>query len=171
MGSRVAVVVEDDIDVRDLIELLLSQSGFSVVTALDGPSGVAAVREHNPVLTTIDVTMPGMDGLTAATWLREFSTTYLIMVTAKSTEADIIRGFEAGVDDYLVKPFRPSELRARIDAGLRRLSLAALQTNPSAVEETQTAPESWAAQAARELRAQSMTRIDGSAARMADRWG
>ena len=116
----VAVIIEDDPDVRDLIDIVLTQSGFTTVVTENGPDGVEAVRKHNPLITTLDVNMPGMDGFAAAKRLREFSSTYLIMITALADEIDVVQGFEAGADDYLVKPFRPRELRARADSMLRR---------------------------------------------------
>jgi DNA-binding response OmpR family regulator len=116
----VAVIIEDDPDVRDLIDIVLTQSGFSTVITENGPEGVEAVRTHNPLITTLDVNMPGMDGFAVAKRLREFSSTYLIMITALADEIDLVQGFEAGADDYLVKPFRPRELRARADSMLRR---------------------------------------------------
>lgn len=115
-----AVIIEDDPDVRDLIDIVLTQSGFRTILAVDGPSGLEAVREHEPLLTTLDVNMPGMDGFAVAKRVREFSSTYLIMITAMADEIDVVTGFEAGADDYLVKPFRPRELRARADSMLRR---------------------------------------------------
>ena len=116
----VAVIIEDDPDVRDLIDIVLTQSGFRTVVTENGPDGVEAVRKHNPLITTLDVNMPGMDGFAVAKRLREFSSTYLIMITALADEIDVVQGFEAGADDYLVKPFRPRELRARADSMLRR---------------------------------------------------
>ena len=116
----VAVIIEDDPDVRDLIDIVLTQSGFRTVVTENGPAGVEAVRAHNPLITTLDVNMPGMDGFAVAKRLREFSSTYLIMITALADEIDVVQGFEAGADDYLVKPFRPRELRARADSMLRR---------------------------------------------------
>ncbi len=116
----VAVIIEDDPDVRDLIDIVLTQSGFSTVVTENGVDGVEAVRKHNPLITTLDVNMPGMDGFAVAKRLREFSSTYLIMITALADEIDLVQGFEAGADDYLVKPFRPRELRARADSMLRR---------------------------------------------------
>ncbi|WP_122818450.1 response regulator transcription factor [Nocardioides pantholopis] len=135
-----AVIVEDDPDVRDLIDIVLTQSGFRTVVAGDGPAGVEAVREHRPLLTTLDVNMPGMDGFAVAKRLREFSDTYLIMITALSDEIDVVQGFEAGADDYLVKPFRPRELRARADSMLRRPRPHAV---PAAAEAAQVPDADW----------------------------
>jgi two-component system OmpR family response regulator len=158
---RTAVIADDDPDTRDLIHMVLTQSGFQVVLASDGRETIDAVREHNPLLTTLDVNMPGMDGFAVAKRLREFSQTYLIMITSLTEEVDIIRGFEAGADDYLVKPFRPRELRARADAMLRRsVSATGAAATPGAVREPgptpdpppEPEPESWAASAAREFR-------------------
>jgi two-component system OmpR family response regulator len=161
---RLAVIAEDDAEVRDLIHLVLSQSGFTVVLAADGLEAIAAVREHEPLLTTLDVNMPGMDGFAVAKRLREFSRTYLIMITSLTSEVDIIRGFEAGADDYLVKPFRPRELRARADSMLRRAAYAESESEkasapasglePAPPRQPDAEPEvsSWAGQAAAELR-------------------
>jgi DNA-binding response OmpR family regulator len=153
---RYAVVIEDDVDTRELIDLVLTQSGFTVVTAEDGRAGIEAVRKHQPMLTTLDVQMPGMDGFAVAKRLREFSLTYLIMLTSMASEIDIIQGFEAGADDYLVKPFRPRELRARADAMLRRMRLGTPAEAAGAADgrhhNSEPQAESWAAAAARELR-------------------
>ncbi|WP_395696112.1 winged-helix domain-containing protein [Nocardioides sp.] len=157
----VAVIIEDDPDVRDLIDIVLTQSGFRTVVTENGPDGVDAVRAHNPLITTLDVNMPGMDGFAVAKRLREFSNTYLIMITALADEIDVVQGFEAGADDYLVKPFRPRELRARADSMLRR-PRTRFETPTGWVdddhEHEHDAPvaeepreESWAAAAARDL--------------------
>ncbi|GEP35563.1 hypothetical protein NSZ01_33310 [Nocardioides szechwanensis] len=154
-----AVIIEDDADVRELIDIVLTQSGFTTVVAEDGPSGVEAVHAHNPLITTLDVNMPGMDGFAVAKRLREFSSTYLIFITSLGDEIDVVQGFEAGADDYLVKPFRPRELRARADSMLRRPrvrqdSPAGPEAGPSAAPAAPVAPveETWAAKAARELK-------------------
>ncbi|GAA4735220.1 hypothetical protein GCM10023350_18710 [Nocardioides endophyticus] len=157
-GSQwVAVIIEDDPDVRDLIDIVLTQSGFTTIVTENGTDGVEAVRKHNPLITTLDVNMPGMDGFAVAKRLREFSSTYLIMITALADEIDVVQGFEAGADDYLVKPFRPRELRARADSMLRRPRTRV--DKPRAWAETDQEPEpaapatptSWAAPAARDL--------------------
>lgn len=117
---RVAVVIEDDADIRDLIEMTLSQAGFTVHTAGDGPSGVELVRLHAPAVTTLDISMPGIDGFEVARRIRTFSSTYLVMLTARDEEIDTLMGLDSGADDYLTKPFRPRELRARVEALMRR---------------------------------------------------
>ncbi|MCS5735631.1 response regulator transcription factor [Herbiconiux daphne] len=117
---RVAVIIEDDADIRHLLETVLTQAGFEVVATGNGLDGVQAVRAYDPMVTTLDVSMPGIDGFEAAKRIRAFSNTYLVMLTARDEEIDTLQGLEAGADDYLTKPFRPRELRARIEAMMRR---------------------------------------------------
>lgn len=117
---RTAVVIEDDADIRSLLSTVLEQGGFAVHSAGDGYSGLELVRAHDPLVTTLDVNMPGMDGFETAKRIRAVSSTYLVMLTARTEEIDALQGLEAGADDYIAKPFRPRELRARIDAMLRR---------------------------------------------------
>jgi len=115
-----AVVVEDDADVRNLLSAILTEAGFTCVTAATGLEGINAIREHQPILTTLDIRLPGIDGFEVARRIRTFSNTYVIMVSARDEEIDTLMGLDAGADDYLTKPFRPRELRARIEAMLRR---------------------------------------------------
>jgi two-component system OmpR family response regulator len=117
---RVAVVIEDEPDIRSLLADVLEQAGFEVHTAGTGLDGIELVRDHDPVVTTLDVSMPGMDGFETAKRIRAFSHTYLVMLTARADEIDTLQGLQSGADDYLTKPFRPRELRARIEAMLRR---------------------------------------------------
>ncbi len=152
----VAVIIEDEPDVRMLLDTVLTQSGFRTVVATDGPEGLEAVRAHNPLLTTLDVNMPGMDGFAVAKRIREFSQTYLIMITGLGDEIDVISGLEAGADDYLVKPFRPRELRARAESMLRRPRHRTgpnepIQAPPPAPAPAPAPTETWAEQAARQL--------------------
>ncbi|CAM3964398.1 response regulator transcription factor [Nocardioides marinus] len=123
MQPWVAVVIEDDPAIREILDMVLQQNGFSVVLCADGQSGLAAIGAHRPLLTTCDVQMPGMDGFAVARRIRRSHDTYLIMITAMAEEIDVVQGLEAGADDYLVKPFSPRELRARVDAMLRRLDI------------------------------------------------
>ena len=118
--SRVAVVIEDEEDIRSLLTAVLSQAGFDVHGAPDGLAGIELVREHKPLITTLDVNMPGIDGFETAKRIRAISSTYIVMLSARTEEIDALQGLEAGADDYVSKPFRPRELRARIDAMLRR---------------------------------------------------
>ncbi|TFD66478.1 response regulator transcription factor [Cryobacterium ruanii] len=118
--QRVAVIIEDDADIRNLLEVVLSQAGFEAIATSNGLDGIAAVRAYDPIVTTLDVSMPGMDGFETAKRIRAFSSTYLVLLTARDDEIDTLQGLEAGADDYLTKPFRPRELRARIEAMLRR---------------------------------------------------
>lgn len=117
---RVAVIIEDDQDIRELIGVILSQSGFEVHAASNGADGVAAVRDHNPDIVTLDLGLPDMDGFEVARRIRLFSDTYIIMLTGRSDEMDTLLGLETGADDYLTKPFKPRELRARVGAMMRR---------------------------------------------------
>ncbi|MFK4835893.1 response regulator transcription factor [Microbacterium sp. ZW T2_14] len=118
--ARVAVVIEDEEDIRSLLSTVLAQAGFEVHGAANGADGVELVRAHRPIVTTLDVNMPGIDGFETAKRIRAISSTYIVMLSARSEEIDALQGLEAGADDYVAKPFRPRELRARIDAMLRR---------------------------------------------------
>ncbi|MBP3043970.1 response regulator transcription factor [Arthrobacter jiangjiafuii] len=118
--QRVAVIIEDDRDIRDLLNAVLQQSGFKVYTSPNGAEGVKAVREHNPAVVTLDLGLPDIDGFEVIRQLRLFSDAYIVMLTARAEELDTLMGLEAGADDYITKPFRPRELRARISAMLRR---------------------------------------------------
>lgn len=132
--AKRAVVIDDDPDVRHLLVTILESAGFDTTAASDGVDGVAAVRDIDPVVTTLDVTMPGIDGYETARRIREISDGYIVIVTALDDEADAVLGFAAGADDVVVKPFRPREFRARIDAMLRRP-----RTNASAAVRSSTA--------------------------------
>lgn len=116
----IAVVVEDDDDIRDSLSEVLQQSGFMVHATSTGTAGVEAVRQHNPTVVTVDLGLPDFDGIEASRRIRTFSDAYLIIVMGRLDEADALLSFEAGADDYLTTPFRPRELRARIAAMLRR---------------------------------------------------
>jgi two-component system, OmpR family, response regulator len=119
-NQPVAVVVEDDADIRDLVSVVLTSSGFEVHAEPTGRAGIAAVREHNPAIITLDLSLPDIDGFEVARQVRQFSDAYIIMLTARAEELDTLLGLESGADDYLTKPFRPRELRARVTAMLRR---------------------------------------------------
>jgi two-component system, OmpR family, response regulator len=119
-AQKTAVIVEDDPDIRHLLVEVLESAGFSTVSVGNGIDGVRAVIAYQPLITTLDVNMPGIDGFEAARRIRAQSDTYIIMLTGLEDEADVVLGLGAGADEYVVKPFRPRELRARIEALLRR---------------------------------------------------
>ena len=116
----VAVVIEDDTDVRNLLEGVLLQAGFVVRTAAGGREGVEMVRTISPDIITLDVGLPDIDGFEVLRRIRQFSNAYIVMLTGRSEEADLLNALQAGADDYITKPFRPREVRARITAMMRR---------------------------------------------------
>ena len=143
-NSGVAVVIEDDADIRSLISQVLEQAGFAVHAASSGIEGIELVQQHQPVVTTLDVSMPGIDGFETAKRIRAVSDTYIVMLTARADEIDTLQGLQAGADDYVTKPFRPRELRARIEAMMRRPRVMASAT----VTPIEAAPSAVAAAAA-----------------------
>ncbi|MHA7281423.1 response regulator transcription factor [Arthrobacter sp. TMS2-4] len=116
----VAVVIEDDADVRNLVGAVLRQSGFDVMVAPNGKEGVELVRAHDAAVVTLDVGLPDIDGYEVLRRIRGFSNCYVVMLTSRGDELDTLTALQSGADDYLTKPFRPRELRARIAAMLRR---------------------------------------------------
>lgn len=114
--DRVAVVIEDDDDVRDLLHLVLTSAGYLVHTAPAGLAGVEMVRRFAPDVVTLDIGLPDIDGYEVARRIRGLSPAFLIMLTARTDPADEARGYEAGADRYLRKPFRPADLRRDLDA-------------------------------------------------------
>ena len=118
--ARVGLVIEDDQDIRELVRAVLTQAGFDVSVAASGTEGVLAARSLNPDVITLDLGLPDIDGFEVSRQIREFSDAYIVMLTARAEELDTLIGLESGADDYLTKPFRPRELRARIAAMMRR---------------------------------------------------
>lgn len=116
----VAVVIEDDTDMRNLIEGVLLQSGFEVHTATRGREGVELVRDASPDVVTLDVGLPDIDGFEVLRRIRRFSDAYVVMLTGRTEETDLLTALHGGADDYIIKPFRPREMRARITAMMRR---------------------------------------------------
>src|ERR1700712_1045824 len=102
-----------------MIGMVLRTEGFEPIFCADGAEAVSAFRSSNPDLVLLDLMLPGMDGIEVATRIREESGTPIIMLTAKSDTADVVKGLESGADDYVVKPFNPKELVARIRTRLR----------------------------------------------------
>ncbi len=140
MGEQgTAVVIEDDEDVRNLLSAVLQQSGFEVRSGATGREGVSAVRGNSPTVVTLDVGLPDIDGFEVLRRIRAFSDCYVIMLTARADELDTLMALQSGADDFLTKPFRPRELRARVAAMLRRPREAGGQAGGS--PESGTAPQ------------------------------
>ncbi|TAP43086.1 response regulator transcription factor [Arthrobacter sp. S39] len=119
------LVIEDDQDIRELVRTVLTQAGFDVTVAGSGAEGVLAAKTLNPDVITLDLGLPDIDGFEVSRQIREFSDAYIVMLTARTDELDTLIGLESGADDYLTKPFRPRELRARVAAMMRRPRAAA----------------------------------------------
>ena len=114
------LIVDDDMNICELIRLYLDKEGYTVFTAYDGRAGVARFKEHMPSLVILDIMLPGMDGWDVCREIRKMSNIPIIMLSAKDETFDKVLGLELGADDYMVKPFEPKELIARIKAVLRR---------------------------------------------------
>ena len=132
--ERTAVVVEDQADIRSLLTAILESSGFEVHAAENGLDGVELVRTVEPDVTTLDVNIPGIDGFEVARRVRAFSDTYIIFISAFVEPGDAERGRAAGGDEYLGKPFRPRDLKARLAAipSRRRRERSPLEETTSA---------------------------------------
>jgi len=126
------LVVEDERDLNDLIARQLRQDGHEVIQAYDGPDGLVAVATAQPDLVLLDWMLPGLDGIAVCRKIRENHLVPVMMLTARSEEADVILGLEVGADDYLVKPFSMRELMARVRAMLRRRELDQQVSDPVA---------------------------------------
>ena len=129
MTSRI-LVVDDDTALAEMIGIVLRTEGFETVFCADGAQAVEAWRTERPDLILLDLMLPGMDGIQVCRAIREQSGTPIIMLTAKSDTADVVQGLESGADDYVVKPFNPKELVARIKTRLRPTPQAAVSTLP-----------------------------------------
>ncbi len=114
------LIVEDDIEIRDGIEIFLKSQGYQVEKAADGIEGLEIIQRREIDLAIIDIMMPRMDGVTMTMRLREKYDFPVIMLSAKSEETDKVIGLNIGADDYVTKPFAPLELMARVNSQLRR---------------------------------------------------
>lgn len=131
--ARKILVVDDTRNVQVLLSDFLSGQDFEVLEAYDGREALEVVRAQNPDLILLDIMMPNMDGYQFITQLRKTSGIPVIMITAKQQEADIIRGFDLGADDYITKPFRLRELLVRMRAVLRRAGAREAENAPLVV--------------------------------------
>jgi len=120
--NKKVLVIDDDPELRKLVEAILKPLELSVYLAISGEDGLKQAYTIHPDLAILDVNMPGMDGYEVCSRLREFSSFPILMLTARAHENDMLRGFNAGVDDYLGIPFKKAELEVRVRALLRRAS-------------------------------------------------
>ena len=119
------LVVDDDAEIRNLLRLYLEREGHRAVEAADGHAALEAARREVVDLVLLDVMLPGVDGLEICRRLRDVGDTPIMLLTARSGDADKVLGLDLGADDYVVKPFSPRELMARVRAQLRRRRLPA----------------------------------------------
>lgn len=122
--SGTVLVVDDEEGIVEFLELNLTREGFEVVKAYTGEEALHRTRDRSPDVVLLDVGLPDLDGFEVCRRIRHFSDVPVIMVTALEDDVDKIRGLETGADDYVVKPFNPKELVARIRANLRRVAAA-----------------------------------------------
>jgi two-component system KDP operon response regulator KdpE len=134
--SHKLLLIDDSQDMQKLVGLFLERDGYTVIQASNGREGLRLLAKHQPDLVLLDIMMPEVDGWEACRRIREVSNIPVIMLTAKSQESDIVRGLELGADDYVTKPFDPSELRARIQSLLRRTKeMSAHETSPLVLDD------------------------------------
>ena len=119
MRGRV-LIVDDDTALAEMLGIVLRSEGYEPFLCSDGDGALAAFREHKPDLVLLDLMLPGIDGIDVCRQIRAESGVPIVMLTAKTDTIDVVVGLESGADDYVVKPFKPKELVARIRARLRR---------------------------------------------------
>ncbi|PFP31345.1 DNA-binding response regulator [Bacillus sp. AFS073361] len=122
------LIVDDDANIRELVLLFLKKEGFELYEASDGMKALELMGKLKIDLAIIDIMMPNMDGWELCREIREFSDIPILMLTAKGETSQKVKGFELGADDYLVKPFDPAELTARVKAVLKRYKITVSQT-------------------------------------------
>lgn len=120
MSTHTILVVEDEVSIQKVIRTYLESENFRVVCVDNGPEALPLARELKPDLVILDLMLPGMDGMEVTARLRQESEVYILILTARTEEADRVAGLRIGADDYLAKPFSPRELVARVQAILRR---------------------------------------------------
>ena len=120
MESPLVLVIDDEPHICLLVRETLRQAGMAVRSAADGRQALKALDESDPSLILLDVGLPDIDGFSLCSRIRELSHAPIIMLTARHHDEDVVRGFQAGADDYVIKPFSPRQLAARAEAMLRR---------------------------------------------------
>lgn len=139
---KTVLVVEDEMKIARVVRDYLTDAGFDVIVASSGEAALASARGSKPDLVVLDLGLPGVDGLDVARELRGSSRVPIVMLTARGEETDRIVGLELGADDYVVKPFSPKELVARVRAVLRRSSTAEmLREQPIRVADVEVDPQ------------------------------
>jgi DNA-binding response OmpR family regulator len=121
MNGRRILVVEDDQAIAEAVRARLASEGYDIAVVHDGPQALRAVAANRPDLVVLDLMLPGMDGLEVCREIQRDSWVPVLMLTARTDEADKVAGFAVGADDYLTKPFSPRELAARVRAIIRRM--------------------------------------------------
>lgn len=129
--SKLIYVADDEKNIRELIKHFLMNAGFEVLCFENGDLLQEQFKEKPADMVILDVTMPGIDGISLCSNIREISNVPIVIVSARDSEVDRIMGFTAGSDDYMVKPFSPTELVVRVQAIFRRMSLSPESENPS----------------------------------------
>lgn len=119
--NKSILVVDDDPKIVEIVSLYLKREGYRVLAAYDGNQALEMAREKKPDLIVLDLMLPGLDGMDVCRLLRDESDVPILMLTARASDEDKLRGFDVGADDYLTKPFNPRELVARVRAILRRV--------------------------------------------------
>ncbi len=119
MKGRV-LIVDDDLALAEMLGIVLRGEGLDVIHVADGSAAIGAFQDHRPDLILLDVMLPGMDGISVCKRIRAESGVPIVMLTARTDTVDVVVGLESGADDYVVKPFKPAELIARVRARLRR---------------------------------------------------
>jgi DNA-binding response OmpR family regulator len=114
------LIVEDDLSLSDVIAFTLRRAGFEILTAYDGVAALATWEQQRPDLLVLDLNLPKLDGLDVCRRIRQLDKTPIIMLSVRSGDEAVVKGLELGADDYIVKPFSPSQLVARVRAVLRR---------------------------------------------------
>ncbi len=130
MSNKRVLIVDDDAKIVELVKLYLNRDGYGVITAYDGPTALKLARESHPDLIVLDIMLPGIDGLEVCRILRQESAVPIVLLTARTTEQDRILGLDMGADDYIIKPFSPKELAARVRAVFRRTASDAQDLGP-----------------------------------------
>jgi DNA-binding response OmpR family regulator len=130
-SAPMVLVVEDDDDIALALSTLLARAGYEVTVAADGLEGLRRFHSITPSLVILDVGLPSLDGWTLLDRIRELGQTPVLMLTARDTEVDKVRGLRSGADDYLTKPFGNQELLARVEAILRRRPAVSAPSSPA----------------------------------------